>query len=58
MYSFYYSRALRVGGPLYGGQFPNVCRGFELKASEGRTIISFYLLRNVHDGKSEEHMVN
>lgn len=24
---------------------------FELRASEGRDIITFYLLKNVHDGK-------
>jgi hypothetical protein len=40
------------------GNFPACAEGFELRASEGRAIISFYLLRNAHDGKGGEHMVN
>ena len=35
-----------------------VCvEGFELRAIEGRTIINFYLLRNVHDGSGRKNMV-
>ena len=40
------------------GNFPVCAEGFELRASEGRAIISFYLLRNAHDGKGGEHMMN
>jgi hypothetical protein len=39
------------------GNFPVHAEGFEFRASEGRAIISFYLLRNAHDDKSEEHLV-
>jgi urease gamma subunit len=38
--------------------FPVCAEGFELRASEGQAIISFYLLRNAHDGKGGEHMMN
>jgi hypothetical protein len=37
----------------------SVCaEGFELRASEGQAIISFYLLRNAQDGQGGEHMMN
>ena len=56
MCSLYYSLALRiVGDSLMMGNFP---AGFELRASEGTVITSFYLLRNAHGGKGGEHMVN
>ena len=59
MCSFYYSLALRVVGNSHMmGNFPVCAEGFELRASEGQAIISFYLLRNAHDGKGGEHMVN
>ena len=59
MCSFYYSLALRVvGNSRMMGNFPVCAEGFELRASEGTVIISFYLLRNAHDGKGGEHMVN
>jgi hypothetical protein len=59
MCSFYYSLALRVVGNSHMmGNFPASAKGFELRASEGRGIISFYLLRNSHDGKGGKHMVN
>jgi len=52
MCSFYYSLALRVVGNLcMVGNFPMCAEGFELRANEGRSIISFYLLRNAHNGK-------
>ena len=53
MCSFYYSLALGVLG-----NFPVCAEGFELRASEGQAIISFYLLRNAHEGKDGEHMMN
>ena len=57
--SLYYSLALEiVGNSHMMGNFPVHAEGFELRASEGRAIISFYLLRNAHDGKGGEHMVN
>lgn len=34
------------------GNFPICAEGFELKPSEGWTIISVYLLRNAGDGKA------
>jgi hypothetical protein len=40
------------------GNFPVCGEDFELGASEGRAIISFYLMRNAHDGKGEKQMVN
>ena len=49
--------SLGQGGCMMGN-FPVCAEGFELRASEGRAIISFYLLRNAHDGKGGEHMVN
>lgn len=49
---FYYSLVLRVVGyPCMVGNFPMSAEGFEMKGCEGRVIISFYLLRNAHDGK-------
>jgi hypothetical protein len=59
MCSYYYSLALRVvGNSRMMGNFPVCAEGFELRASEGTVIISFYLLRNAHGGKGGEHMVN
>jgi hypothetical protein len=59
MCSFYYSLALRVVvKPCMVGNFPVCARSFELRASEGRAIMSFYLLRDDHDGKGGEHMVD
>ena len=58
MCSLYYSLALEiVGNSHMMGNFPVHAEGFELRASEGRAIISFYLLRNAHDDKSGEHLV-
>jgi hypothetical protein len=34
------------------GNFPTCAEDFELRASEDRVIISFYLLKNAHDGKT------
>lgn len=48
--------SLGQGGCMMGN-FPVCAEGFELRASEGWVIISFYLLRNAH-GKSGEHMLN
>ena len=47
-----------VGNSCMMGNFPVCAEGFELRTSEGRAIISFYLLRNAHDGKGGEHTVN
>ena len=59
MCSFYHSLSLRVlGVPFTTGNFLVFEEDFELRASEGRDIIRFYLLRNAHDGNSEEHVVN
>ena len=59
MCSFYYSLALgAVGNYCMMGNFPVCAEGFELRASEGTVITSFYLLRNAHDGKGGEHMMN
>lgn len=56
---FYHSLALMVvGNPCMVGNFSMCAEGFELRASEARAIISFHLLRNVHDGSGREHMVN
>ena len=40
------------------GNFQVCAQGFELRASEGRVIICFYLLRIAHDGNGGEDMVN
>lgn len=37
------------------GNFPKYAGGLELRASEGRAIFRFSLLRNAHDGRGEEH---
>jgi hypothetical protein len=59
MCSFCYSLALRVLGNSHVMEnFSMSVEGFELRASEGSVIISFYLLRNVHDSKGGDHMVN
>ena len=56
---FLFSLALRVvGNSRMMHNFPVCAEGFELRASEGQAIISFYLLRNAHDGKGGEHMMN
>jgi hypothetical protein len=38
--------------------FPVCAEGFELRASQVRAIISFYLLSNKHNGKGGDHMMN
>lgn len=56
---FYYSLALSfVRNLCMVGNFPVYADGFELRASEGKAIISFYLLRNAYNVKGREHMVN
>ena len=56
MCSFYYSFTLRVvGNSRMMGNFPMCPEGFELRASEGRAVISFHVLRNAYDGKGGEH---
>ena len=40
------------------GNFSVCAESSELTVSDGRVSISFYLLRNAHDGKGGEHMVN
>ena len=57
--SFLFSLTLRVVGNSHMvGNFSLCVEGFVWRASEGRAIINFYLLRNAHDGKGGEHMVN
>ena len=59
MCSFYYFLALEVMENSCMMDNFSVCEeGFELRANEGQAIISFYLLRNAHDGKGGEHMMN